>query len=508
MQLLHQAKENHQKIQNFGLKEHPYIVQKYFGQMEKLQDEIMKYLENCPKAAPNPSDVTIYPKEGPSTGTTPSLDIHPAASTTESRNAVPSTESSVEQRDTGTNDQARRIRIQNVRFDMLDRTIYTINSELLEEKPKIRLEFLLQKVNKLWTSIIELNEEIVAEGTVTDHPYFTEDTFWTMEQRFHEKEGASGDPVQEINGNSAETESLHRELDLYKKLVCELEKVNKLQEMRLEDISAKNLTVIPEKTTLPSLYSEKAKKQVNKQSAGLFIKSNTEVQSSDFMKELRSKINPSALDIQISSTKVAKSGIIVTCDGESSKEKLKKSLEECFGGNLTVSDANKLKPRILIRSVDNEMAKLQDDDFLSDLRTNNNIQGDLKVIRRIQGKFNYNFVIETDITTRNNIIKNGFVYIGWQKCFCEDNIIISRCFKCSRLGHIAKNCLNDTVCCPICADIHDLKDCPKTIKKCINCVNYNKKNKTQISCDHESRDRNCPVLKYQTSLLKSKIVYE
>ncbi|CAH0551177.1 unnamed protein product [Brassicogethes aeneus] len=109
--------------------------------------------------------------------------------------------------------------------------------------------------------------------------------------------------------------------------------------MRLQDISAKNLIVIPEKRTLPLLYSEKTK--VNKQSAGLFIKSNTEVQSSDFMKELRNKINPAALDIQISNTKVAKSGIIVTCDGENSKEKLKKSLEDCFGEQLTVSDANK-----------------------------------------------------------------------------------------------------------------------------------------------------------------------
>jgi hypothetical protein len=119
----------------------------------------------------------------------------------------------------------------------------------------------------------------------------------------------------------------------------------------------------------------------------------------------------------------------------------------------------------------------------------------------IKAKFNYetrkhnrNLVMEESAQTRN-VLLHKQIKLGWQICKIEDYVVATRCYKCSRFNHRARDCRGEDTC-PLCTGSHKLKECKTNNQeyKCINCLSYNKQNQNTICFNHTSLDKNCPSL--------------
>jgi len=78
-------------------------------------------------------------------------------------------------------------------------------------------------------------------------------------------------------------------------------------------------------------------------------------------------------------------------------------------------------------------------------------------------------------------------------CSHSDYLSVTRCYKCSKYNHRAQECFGDVVC-PHCAQSHKMHECnaSKENHQCVNCINYNKYNKTtHISVNHSLLDTSC-----------------
>ena len=65
--------------------------------------------------------------------------------------------------------------------------------------------------------------------------------------------------------------------------------------------------------------------------------------------------------------------------------------------------------------------------------------------------------MEVDLTTRANLLTNK-LKVGWLIWSVVDYINITRCDKCCKYGHKAKDCKGEETC-PLCAGKHKLKEC-------------------------------------------------
>lgn len=98
------------------------------------------------------------------------------------------------------------------------------------------------------------------------------------------------------------------------------------------------------------------------------------------------------------------------------------------------------------------------------------------------------------------------VFLGWERCQLFEDISIPRCFKCQAYYHKSNECGQETNC-ELCAENHDVRECPKTTKRCINCVNANRQFNTKYDESHEANNPECPTYCYYIEVLRSKIDY-
>lgn len=90
-------------------------------------------------------------------------------------------------------------------------------------------------------------------------------------------------------------------------------------------------------------------------------------------------------------------------------------------------------------------------------------------------------------------------------CRVQDYVGILRCFKCCGYFHFAKDCVKKEAC-GLCVGQHMTKDCNSVTRKCVNCENKIKKMKIRdLKSDHSVYDNNCPCLKKEIEIYKSKM---
>jgi len=122
-------------------------------------------------------------------------------------------------------------------------------------------------------------------------------------------------------------------------------------------------------------------------------------------------------------------------------------------------------------------------------------QGDIKAKFSYETRnHNRNLVMEVSAQTRKLLLHKK-VKLGWQICKIEDYVVATRCYKCSRFNHRARDCRGEETC-PFCAGSHKLKECTTNPQeyKCINCLSYSKHSQNAICVNHTSLDKNCPSL--------------
>jgi hypothetical protein len=89
------------------------------------------------------------------------------------------------------------------------------------------------------------------------------------------------------------------------------------------------------------------------------------------------------------------------------------------------------------------------------------------------------------------------IKLGWQICSVGNYLVAKQCYNCSKHNHRQRE-FRSTITCPLCTGSHSLKDCPVNPHsyKCVNCLNFNKHNKSaSINDNHSALDRKCPSLK-------------
>lgn len=309
---------------------------------------------------------------------------------------------------------------------------------------------------------------------------------------------------------------LKNENSLLKKLINELENVNKLQSDRIQDLeAAKNVITLSEannSTSLPS-YSGVLKNPVNKpKSAVLIIKSDdNSLSNNEVLKDITKKVNPAKINACINSTRKIRDGIAVYCEDQESLHKLKNCFGEELNSKYSIKEAKKFNPRIIIKNV-----KLNDDlnteeEIIDNIVSLNDLgefdATNINVIIKLKHYTNFNIVIEVPPLLRKLLLSRGYVFIGWKKCQISDHLRTVRCYKCCSFGHVEKDCKSKLIC-PICSGEHTLKNCQSEIKKCINCVNYNIRFKRTHDVNHSAKDSCCPVYQNYVSNLKLNINYE
>ena len=243
----------------------------------------------------------------------------------------------------------------------------------------------------------------------------------------------------------------------------------------------------------------------------IYPRAGSSMKSSDATKEtLVTSLAPAKEKLQIRGVKkISNNGVLVETATKEDMERVLKSDNLQAAGLVTGLPAKK-KPRVIVYDVPNV---LSESEFLTSLRQQNlNTSANEKPhdavrISHKTGSRNpetANIVLEVSPRTRESLLKQDRVYVGWHSLRVRDYLTVSRCYKCQSFGHVSKHCRAAKEVCGHCGgDGHAFKDCPKKNENpvCINC------RRAMKPCDHSSRSPECPAYKFALSNLISKIDY-
>ncbi|XP_071630104.1 uncharacterized protein [Temnothorax longispinosus] len=218
-------------------------------------------------------------------------------------------------------------------------------------------------------------------------------------------------------------------------------------------------------------------------------------------KKIKDKINITKMKIGI--TKLRKGGkgtVILGCETEEEKDKLKATVQAAMGEEVKVSEPQMRKPKIKIINVGGEEMKIEDDELIDTIKKQNRIgeESCMHLVKKILRGKNKNteqgsVIIEVDESTHNSLINKEKINLGWRKCPIF-NYISVRCFKCWGYYHIAKNCTRQETCYK-CAGNHKANECTTAKKRCVNCTYKNQTYNLKINVEHEALDSECPTFK-------------
>ena len=193
-----------------------------------------------------------------------------------------------------------------------------------------------------------------------------------------------------------------------------------------------------------------------------------------------------------------KSDIIVNCmniDSVIAAEKvLKKKLPKCG------IDTEKLNnPKIKIVGIDN-YTKMDMKEIENDINARNFSESDclgtvLHMYTNEKTKLS-SVIMELPPETYKLVRENSKrLFVGHQRCMVYDQINISPCYNCGRLGHNGKKCRNKQICLK-CTGNHETNKCSSTKTECTNCAFSNKTYRTNLYTNHSPYDtNNCEILK-------------
>nr|CAI5821999.1 unnamed protein product [Callosobruchus analis] len=306
-----------------------------------------------------------------------------------------------------------------------------------------------------------------------------------------------------------EVDCLSREKHLLEKYVSELEFSNGVLKSKMPSASTSASTAnsLPHSSTGHS-YAQ-AVKTVNT-SAVLVIKSaDQNMENSKLEQELKSKFRPGSMNANVIGTRLIKDGLLISCEDIQSLQNLKDGLKREVGNVYNIYEPKKLRPKIIVHSVDKSVA---DDPDLSDAIIKDNHldvpTSDIRVVTKLKFKYSVNVVLEVTPVVYKKAISSGFLYVGWKRCYVQDHFNIIRCFKCNKFGHHKKDCKSASVVCPNCSGNHEKRDCISTTFSCVNCKHMNNKMNTNYPTDHSATSLQCLCLRNKIDQLKSRIQYE
>ncbi|CAH2008157.1 unnamed protein product [Acanthoscelides obtectus] len=225
--------------------------------------------------------------------------------------------------------------------------------------------------------------------------------------------------------------------------------------------------------------------------------------------ELKSKFRPSQLNANVIGTRLIRDGVLVNCADVKSLQNLKDGLKRQAGNAFNVYESKKLRPKIVVYSVDKSAAE---DARLSEIIIADNeldaTEADIRVVTNFKFKDGINVVLEVTPSIFKNVMGKGFLYIGWKRCNVKEHFNVAKCFKCYNYGHYKKDCKSSATICPQYSGNHEKRDCISSDLCCINYKTSNNKFKTNFPTDHSANSTQCLCYLNKLGQLKDRIQYE
>lgn len=226
-------------------------------------------------------------------------------------------------------------------------------------------------------------------------------------------------------------------------------------------------------------------------------------------KKIRKDLTTSPKNIPVMGCRnIANGGIILQCNTNDAKEKLKTIVTEKMGADYEVKLPTELKPRVKILGMSE---KLESDEIVSALKQQNHFlaNSDIKVIttycRRNSQKIDT--IIEVGSVDFTKILQAEKLNIHFDRCHVVESVGISRCFNCNGYGHHSNRCTGK-LCCPRCSENHKLGECKSQEVKCSNCIAVNTKLNLNVAINHTTWDTSCAVYQRKMKTLKNQISYQ
>lgn len=221
--------------------------------------------------------------------------------------------------------------------------------------------------------------------------------------------------------------------------------------------------------------------------------------------DINRKVNPADLKIGIQNIRSTKNGsIIIKCPSQQDNELLETTMKDKLKDSYDIELSKMRKPKIKIPNFTEEMTT---ENIEKKILEQNQLAEGVKVTY-VQKKRSGSKTIFCDCSPSafNKLINMKKIYIGWERYPVYENLDVPRCFQCQGFYHKKSDCKNKVVC-GKCSEEHDTSECPKQVKRCMNCLTANEKYKTNHNTQHESTDLECPTLNYHIQVLKNKTDY-
>lgn len=225
----------------------------------------------------------------------------------------------------------------------------------------------------------------------------------------------------------------------------------------------------------------------------IIVKPKNEQSSDATLHDIKKNVKPKEIDVVVEGVrKIAGGGIVITTQTDAEAEKFSEVLKKSGGiiGEYQVQRPRRRNPQMVIYDVAADVDK-------EELRTlivehNEGInQDDISIktsYRARNGGRNWIVEIQPRVIEQ---LENKKITIGWQRANYREYIRPTLCFNCGRIGHIGKHCRHKTSCMKCGATDHLKKDCKETYATCINCVEHNKRHRTNYDTRHSSQDKEC-----------------
>ncbi|XP_023234108.1 uncharacterized protein LOC111633731 [Centruroides sculpturatus] len=281
----------------------------------------------------------------------------------------------------------------------------------------------------------------------------------------------------------------------------------------MENISKKLDQVLNKQTSFPQSYAQvTAPKKTSKPKEVILVEPSKEGDDPEYTKEqLKKKVDPKKIGVGIQAVrKLRKGGIAIELNSVEDKNKLRKEIEEKTG--LRTREPAKKRPRLIIYGVAKDTPK---EEILDCLYEQNEVLSTGMTMeeyaKEIELKFQFgsrekrtvNWVIEVTPKVRQMLLPRKKINLGWSRCGIEDYINVAQCFKCCKIGHIAKNCPEKDIVCSQCGNNHKYRDCPN--KHRVECCNCKREKLREVS--HNAFDKKCPLVQKVRRLIIAKIDY-
>lgn len=208
---------------------------------------------------------------------------------------------------------------------------------------------------------------------------------------------------------------------------------------------------------------------------------------------LRDVIKPAEQGIKIARvSNIRNGGVAIEVQRDQARDVISR-----VGGTLQSREPAKRLPKFKIFDIPNGKS---DEDTIAEIKAQNfpemgkeDFVRQFRLIHKVgpRNQPTCHWVVEVSTNLRKGLLElGGRLYLGWSSCKYLEHVIITRCFKCQKFGHLAKECKARSDTCGHCAkEGHSFKDCPDSRweAKCSNCL------RAKLKANHGVNSSECAV---------------